>query len=528
MNDSLQQLKPLKFETHPTARLSERALERWRDVEAKMRSTGPKEDQAWQFDMEWVRMSPYANEEWLRLEKEGRALAAAIDSIPLKTLVSNLLEIDLVDSLLALEMVIEVERGWIKDPASLFFAASRVGHLTNIRKRREKHELLAQMLAGLGAMSADHAKELGRSSGPYDERYDMDVAKACYRSWTMDSSDRQINDVTRYYTRVFDGLRSLLGDPLRDNLMISTDTLEREERYRNETWRFKRVNVRLSFRTNDRLYQSCFTCAVDSIDGGEFVDMWARPLIDCVNKALCDIGSEVRLWDMDWPHQALSLEPRHVYNEVFLVVDRAQAEAWVGALERHLDFADASRQFTFPLHWCAEEIGKGVEDFRGARVLAHLSAAAIDSAEAVANGTTRRSWAEVFSAFPDVLFYEPVNYRYRAGEGKQPLLSLASISHGVFDPVRVKEHRKRRGDYEDLISVSFTYGGRKYKCYNEWDTMISMINRELAANNASGRFCTMPLDMGHVLVFLTKPQYDALHDKYLSDYFGAWENLPKD
>ncbi len=541
------------FANDPNSESYEKTEERWWEVNDRCRFPARIRERAWRSDMDWVPEGLYKDELLLK-EGSARMLDSYLDSVPPLTLMEDLQEVGLVDSVLAGYLRRAIDRGGVEDAETVFSWASTVRQLPRNSERREKQRLLAQELVAMKAMSAANAEKLRYHVDAYDEHDDADIAVACYRSFQMDTALFLGNDMIGFYRSLYAGANSLLGRFIPDELYLRIDTILEvrneavegkvrrrivETYRRSETGNTTKVlpvtdddielvnamylRAHFSFTAGGRHYADSITESAWVDRGRIHVRLEPHRLIACVNKALCDQGSGERIWALE-DYWLIPCEELHVRNWVLLPVTEQMAIAWNSMEGRPLNTTNIDR-LSFPLHFCTDEIQRGFDDLQAAGVLAHLTRTQIDSSLVVANMTLHGSWVEVFRSLPDLLVdqwsLDDVDIRDQRAE---LIPRLVNASHGAFSPKKIKEDWKELGPFRRVLtSVTFTVGGKRYRGGGGPVAIMAMINRALGASGAPGRWYSMEEPYRRSFIFLTRDQYDALRDTYVGDYLQRWE-----
>lgn len=521
VNDSLQAKTPLKFANYPKSKLDEMNEERWWEINDRCRFPARIRERAWRSDMDWVPEGLYRDE---LLEKEGsaRMLDSYMDSVPPLTLLEDLREVGLIDSALAGYLRRAIDRGGVDDAEAVFMCASTVRQLPGNRERREKQRLLAQELVDMKAMSAEKAEELDRWIDSYEEHDHADIAAVCLGAYRMDLAMYHGGDVRDFYRTAYAGVYELLEGAVNDDLHLRTDTIVSIAEDAIDDVGSKYVRTHFRFSAGGRSYGDSITERAFDVDGRTYIDLDPYRFLGCVNKALCDQGSDHRMWALE----DFLLAPCQEFLPqawVFLPVTRGVARLWYDFEGWPFDTTNIS-PLSFAMQFCSDDIEDGVKDFQDAGVLSHLSEHQVDSSQALASMTLHRSWLEVFSVFPNVLIsgsdLTDVDIR-RGTPGVLP--RLINASHGAFRPTRVKERWERAGDRATLTSLAFSLGGKRYRGGGGPVAIMAMINRALGASGAPGRWYSMEEPYRRSFIFLTRDQYDALRDTYVGDYLQRWE-----
>ena len=517
-NDSLQRVAPLKLSVRPKEKDMEQTGERWWAIKNARCGNSPVEREAWQFNMDWLQVAPADYAEFKQIEENSSTIDLHLDSIPLSELIDDLREIGLLDFALANKLTSGIKRGHIRYPEDLFEEASNLGRLPEIRHQRAEQQGQCLELVKAGKMTEERALAVGQYADEFEIHDLSDVASALTLSCVVDSSGEWSADEIEICQAVVNGVERLLPDLRIEGWAISTDSLAPEGIL------IRRGDLRFSVR--QREYSNVFPTYVS--EGGSkayYARQAVDALLNCINKAICDQGIEYRISTLEKYAQDTTDEESWVpKGRVLFVEDRIVHEIF------HTDNHGGTLAPPWPSGqgFCESDIERAVTDFRSAHLLDHLSSEQIDSASALVNANLKETWGEVLSCFPHVVdipmwirWSETSNHPYT-----DQLVELSRISHGAFKPLRIRERWvPRRGLYR-AKTFSFTMGGKQYHV-GEFDELnMDVINQALDCEHVPGRFCSVNWRDHRAYIFLTREQYDALHDKYLSDYLDPWNLHP--
>lgn len=309
-------------------------------------------------------------------------------------------------------------------------------------------------------------------------------------------------------------------------LNINTDTVSIEGGPR------RTLTVVLSFYANGNHYS---TRTLDGyIDPGDaevtYDDPdWSRlrPLLSCANKALCDAGEQKRLMALQRYPECDACEYGFLTSGYTLVaIDRGLFHSHYAHKGWDTASVNAHGYEGFLDRFCRADVDSLITRLRSIGVLDNIGEQALDSSLTVANQEARSSWPEVLSCFPHLLVR--LSWTWPSDELK--FAELAQASGGGFEPSHIKIRSHGKGMFAER-TVQFVLQGTSFRRKVEGGGRNHLFlalaaNDALAKAGVDGRFC--PMRDEHLwAIFLTRAQYDALHDGFLSDYFDPWETTEK-
>lgn len=362
-------------------------------------------------------------------------------------------------------------------------------------------------------------------NGPYHCPWDEEIFSLLQGSIVLDSCPTPCS-TSDFFRAGYEAITRLFPGISWGALNINTDTVSIEGGPRST------LIADLSLSANGNQYSN--RTLDGSIDPDEVVVRYddaqlfrLRPLLSCANKALCDAGDQKRLFGFQRDLECDTCEFAYRISGYTLVaVDRDLFHSYYAYKGWGTASGNAHSYEGFLDRFCRADVDSLVTRLRSIGVLDNIGEQALDSSLTVANQEARSSWPEVLSCFPHLLVR--LSWTWPSHELK--FAELAQASGGRFEPSHIKIRSHGKGLFAGH-TVQFVLQGKSFRKKFEAGGrnhlfLAQAANDALAKAGVDGRFCPMR-DEHPWAVFLTRAQYDALHDGFLSDYFDPWETKVK-
>jgi hypothetical protein len=466
------------------------------------------------------------------LRDAGGKVDSAAYGLPPRELAARLLRTGLIDPSIERRWEHDLAWGRISNYTDLLEVASQeLAPRTNVRIQREERLAWIADLVSIGRLDSSAAAPFVNSTDPHLRVSEQDVLSRCAGAATITWNDLPPT-TAGMFAQSYDSIRTMLPDVRWGALSYTSDTADiAPGTYRNVTEPYRVVTQYFQFTLDDHAYG----CAIREVlnTRPSYDDPYS--LLSTVNKALCDVGRSDKVSLFARYERCDSCDEVWLRSGFTLVaMDTAMVRAYRAYKGWHTDYRLYLARDTTSIgdrnldgllnSFCRDEIDHAIERFRSVGVFSHLDPVTFDSSVVVAQRDARDSWPAVMSCFPHLL----VRLTPHVKSEEDLFAELASSSKGTFDPNRVQINTHDGSNWKPP-TVSFSWRGKRYRNEAGFSHspvfLVDAANKALAAAGVDGRFCPMR-DEHHWAIFLTRAQYDALHDEFLSDYYDPWE-VPK-
>ncbi|MEM1326208.1 MAG: hypothetical protein AAGI23_09655 [Bacteroidota bacterium] len=242
---------------------------------------------------------------------------------------------------------------------------------------------------------------------------------------------------------------------------------------------------------------------------GSFGKIGYRNYYRIFNKILAEIESPYRL------HSVRKSENNTLDYDQFAII--ALTEEQVKIIREKAGIVSISyEQF---INITSKKIKNAIQAYNGIGLFSHLTDEQIQTGKAKVSTQEIRSFNDILSSFPDVIFYFDVEMGNLDNPYEEIIESCARISRGKFTPKNI------RGNFqyaeEGRCTIEFDFKGKHYskelEVNGDWvDGYIFDFLREvLVQNGIDGSFCYL-MDVGEI--FLTDAQHKYLTQNELISF----------